>query len=629
MRLALLMVDVQEDFLSRTPLTPDRLRLEARLADLLAAARSRGLPVFHVHTRQAADGHDAMPHWRRSGRSDCQEGSPGALPPPALAPIAGETVVVKRGFNPFHAPELAQRLQALDVQGLLVAGLYTHACVREAVLGAYELGLEVTVVADAVASTEPLHAEITRQYLAQRACRFVPLEQIFTPGLGEAGAEARATRAVAEAVSAGQSWAQQSPSARAALLQTWRDMLLADQAALLALVRQETAKPAAMVAEEFGRAMAHLEGAIALAATAAENLAPQVQVRYRPLGCVAIITPWNNPLAIAIGKLAPALAYGNSVVWKPAPEVAATSVRLLLSLQQAFAAQALPPMPISLLTGGAEVGEALMRTPGVAAVTLTGSMTTGANARAICTARGLPLQAELGGNNAAIVWHGADLAKAAGQLVQSAYAFAGQRCTAIRRLIVAEDLLPDFIQHWQQATQALLAGPDFSPMITPARRQRVGDMLSQGLAQGAQLIMGGLDEAIPGVVDAAWFPPTLVQAGPDNPLFQEESFGPIAVLTPASSWDQALALAEAVPHGLSAVLLGGTSAQQQDFLQRIQAGMVHLAACHPLSAQAPFAGWKASALGPPEHGRWDREFHSRPQTLYGDVVALSALEGVV
>ena len=183
-RAALLLVDLQIDFLARPGLVPDRDRLCARAAQLLDAARRRGLAVIHAQTLTRPDGSDRMPHWKRLGRAECVEGTPGAQAPAALQPADGELVLRKRFFSAFGDARLDPWLRRRGVEHLLVAGVYLQSCVRSTVLDAYERGYEVTVVEDAVGTTEPLHAELTRTYLAERAASFQPAAGVFSD-LGE------------------------------------------------------------------------------------------------------------------------------------------------------------------------------------------------------------------------------------------------------------------------------------------------------------------------------------------------------------------------------------------------------------------------------------------------------------
>ena len=168
---ALLLVDTQRDYFDRGDLTPSGDVVTAAIARLLAALRARGALVLHSHTLVADDGSDAMPHWRHSGRIWCRAGTSGALAPEALAPRAGEPVLAKRFYSPFENADLLQLLREHHIDRLVIAGLYTHACVRSAALNAYAHGLEVFLPTDAVASYDPAHAAMTIGWLNGRAAQ--------------------------------------------------------------------------------------------------------------------------------------------------------------------------------------------------------------------------------------------------------------------------------------------------------------------------------------------------------------------------------------------------------------------------------------------------------------------------
>jgi nicotinamidase-related amidase len=178
MKPALVLVDLQQDFLDRPGLAPPVPELLAGVARLLEGCRQRQVPVAHVHTLMAPDGHDRMPHWARNNVWTCVEGTAGAAAPAAAAPRPGEAIVRKRFFSGFGNPELHVGLTAGGIDTLIVAGIYLHGCVRSTVLDAYERGYAVWVADDAVASTEPAHAEASRQWLGQRAAEFVTVTAI-------------------------------------------------------------------------------------------------------------------------------------------------------------------------------------------------------------------------------------------------------------------------------------------------------------------------------------------------------------------------------------------------------------------------------------------------------------------
>jgi alpha-ketoglutaric semialdehyde dehydrogenase len=662
---ALLLVDLQRDFLERPALTPGAEAVCARAAALLEGFRTRRLPVAHAHTLTRPDGSDRMPHWKRLGLRACVEGSRGAAPPPALAPREGELLCRKQYYSAFADPRLDPWLRERGVARVVLAGLYLHACVRSTALDAYERGYEVEVVEDAVGSTEPLHGALTRAWLAERAARLRTSDAVLAdlgcapaPSTGPTlpvawiagkahpsgsrerfvhrdpcrtarvlaevplGGRDEVAAAARDAARAGAAWAAAPCEERAALLERLAAELEAERAAFAERMVREVAKPRRFAEEEIGRAVAHVRLAAALARESeAVPIAPGVSAAFRPLGVVGIVTPWNNPLAIPLGKLAPALAFGNAVVWKPAPQASETALAILRSLERA----GLPPGIVNAVLGGGEAARALCRERAVAAVSLTGSVEAGRIAALLCAEGLKPLQAELGGNNAAIVLADAELETLAGDLARAAFGFAGQRCTAIRRFVVEREVAPRFEALVAGALGALRLGEpddpatDVGPLISAEKRDRLRAAIDDACAEGARRIAGG---GIPaGLADGAWLEPTLLaDAHPASRIVQEESFGPIAVLQVAEDLEHALALANDVPQGLVLALHTSDPRARARLLEAAQAGMVQLArgplAVHP---RAPFSGWKASGLGPPEHGVWDRAFYARTQTLYEDV----------
>jgi acyl-CoA reductase-like NAD-dependent aldehyde dehydrogenase/nicotinamidase-related amidase len=665
----LLLVDLQNDFLERPEVVPAPDRLCARAAELLQAARRRGMPVVHAHTLTRADGSDRMPHWVRLARSACVEGTRGALPPPALAPADGELVLRKRYFSAFGDARLERWLRERDVGRLLVAGVYLHGCVRSTVLDAYERGFEVAVVDDAVGTTEPLHAEISRAYLIERAASFARTEDILAElGVPVAPAPSSAARrlpaaliadaavpperparfvhrnpcrsaevlcevalgdaaeieAAAEACAAARApWAEASPARRADLLEAWARELAAQRGPLVELIVREVGKPRRAAEEEVGRAIAHARVAAELArdpAQASAHIAPGIAAAQRPVGIVGLVTPWNNPLAIPVGKVAPALAFGNAVVLKPAPEASASALALLDSLRCA----GLPAGLVNAVFGDGTTARALCRERRIAAVSVTGSIATGRTVAALCALAMKPLQAELGGNNAAIVLHDADLERTAHDLARAAFGFAGQRCTAVRRIVVEASVCARFEALLRAATAGLVIGDprdpatEVGPLISTEKRERVVATIERAVAGGARLILGG--GVPPGLEHGAWLAPALLTAvEPQSPIVQEETFAPLAVILPARDLDDALAIANGVPQGLVLSVHTRDERARARVREAAEAGILQLGsgplAVHP---RAPFAGWKASGLGPPEHGIWDAAFYARAQAVYTD-----------
>lgn len=185
MHAALLLVDLQADFLNRPGLTPAPHDLSASVARLLNGCRALGVPVLHVHTIVDRDGSNRMPHWKRNGTWACVEGTEGAKPPGVLLPVAEERVFRKQYYSAFGDPALHPALRRTEIDTLIIAGLYLHGCVRSTALDAYERGLEVWIASDAVGSTEGAHADATRNWLDGRAACFLDsdaiLERLNTP----------------------------------------------------------------------------------------------------------------------------------------------------------------------------------------------------------------------------------------------------------------------------------------------------------------------------------------------------------------------------------------------------------------------------------------------------------------
>jgi len=669
---ALLLLDLQQDFLARPGLSPSPARLGERIQRLLQGCRERGVPVLHVRTGVRPDGSDRMPHWKRQGTWACVEGTPGVRPPSGLEEAPGEPVFRKRFFSAFGAPGLEARLAELRSPSLLIAGLYLHACVRATALDAYERGYDVWIIDDAVGSTEPVHAEITRSYLGERAVRFIETAELLEHLRGSRSSDAVAAcdafpvawiagkpcaanghrrlrlqqpsqlsvclgevplagavevgAAAAAAAQARPEWEQRGAEQRAACLGRLAEQLAGREQELIRLLVREIGKPRGEAQTEVRRAIGHVEGALRrIPAGDAPIGGPEsaASVRYRAVGTVGLITPWNNPLAIPVGKIAPALAFGNAVVWKPSCRAPRVALAIAAALQEA----GVPGELVNLVFGEADTARCLIVDAGIDAVSVTGSILTGRRAAALCAQHAKPLQAELGGNNAAIVLADCDLEAEAQGLALAAFGFAGQRCTASRRIIVERSAVPRFVDALVTAAERLKVGdpedPDtqVGPLVSPEHRDGVAAALAQAVSEGARILCGGVRP--PGLAGGCYFLPTLVSGlGPESPLVQEETFGPVAVILPADDLEEAIRIANGVPQGLVASLSTRDAGARERFARSVEAGILKLApgalAVHP---EAPFKGWKASGIGPPEHGDWDREFYARPQAVYAAIAS--------
>ncbi len=620
---ALLLVDLQHDFLDRPHVVPTAADVVGRCAHLLAAFRSAALPIVHIRTAVRPDGSDAMPHRRAAGAVACVIGTHGGRPPDVLVERPGEFVTTKQHYRGFGDPALDGWLRDQGTTGVVVAGLYTHACVRETVLDAYERGYDVVVAADAVASDDPGHADATYRWLSTRAADFrCTAEVVGTLRSADAPRPADQVQPVVDAAVAAQpSWAHRPVAERVDTVNRWARELTARSDVLAEAIVADVHKPVTAARAEVARAIDLALAAGALGgSTADERVGDGVVARVRPAGVVGLILPWNNPLALPVGKIAPAIVLGDAVVLKPAPEAARTTAALVATL----AAVGVPDGLVGVATGGPRVGAALVRAPGVDVVAVTGSIPTGRAITAECARLGRGVQAELGGNNAAVVLADADLDVVVPALVRNAFAFAGQRCTAIRRFVVDRSILDRFVPRAIAATTALRLGDptdpatDVGPMISWAAAERVASVVADAVTAGAGVLCGGGAPApAPGRATAYLEPTLLLVEDPTADVVRAETFGPVAVIVPVDGEAEAIAVADGVDQGLIIAVCTTDPAAATRVLDAANAGIVQWGPqIVPVHPEAPFGGWKASGYGPPEHGRWDALHLGRTQALY-------------
>jgi alpha-ketoglutaric semialdehyde dehydrogenase len=616
----LLLVDLQRDYLDSPGLEPPAGRVVERAAALLGLCRDAEIPVVHALTTVSRADDRRMPHWKRDGRWLCEEGTPGHEPPPELAPDPGEQVVHKTGFSPFEDPRLDELIRETGAERLVVAGVHLHGCVRQTVLDAYQRhDLEILVAADGTASNDPLHAAITQRYLESRAATFLSvaeLSPLVRGAVASSPSEDAATEAARRCRGPLGDWQRSGTAERAAALDALADRLEPRATELAATMAESIGKPVLYGTQEALRT-AEMLRAVAARVRKADGVAANgtAEVRRRPLGVVALITPWNNPIYIPLGKIAPALGYGNGVVWKPAPAAQELSRQLAAMLHG---------VPLALVEGGRAAALAAMAQPDVDAVTITGSSPAGFAAQEVCASRRIPLQAELGGNNGAIVWPDADLDLAAREIADGAFAQAGQRCTANRRVIVHRDCREQMLELLERETAALSWGdprdPEtkVGPLVSPAERARIAGIVTRAGAGVELRRPHGRETPASDGLEGAWYPPTIAICDePRHELVREESFGPILVVQTAADWDEAIALLNGVPQGLVAALFSSSDELRGRFLQEASAGILKLdRSTADAAVDVPFGGWKGSGIGPPEHGDFDRDFYTRPQVVY-------------
>ncbi|WP_166355234.1 aldehyde dehydrogenase family protein [Phytoactinopolyspora limicola] len=338
----------------------------------------------------------------------------------------------------------------------------------------------------------------------------------------------------------------------------------------------------------------------------------------RPVGVVAAVTPWNFPIAIPSWKIAPALAFGNPVIWKPSPLTPLLSCRLLECLLEA----GLPPDVLAMMPGGAQTGMAVVTHPDVDAVTFTGSTAAGRVVVERCAALGRPVQAETGGHNAVIVAADADLERAVRAVVVGAFSGNGEKCTATARVIVEESVADRFRELLAAAVAGLRVGPptdpatDVGPLISADARGRLQEQVATGLADATVVAEGTVR---PELAATGWFvPPLAVElSAPAGEFWHAEIFGPVVVMYRAASFDAALELANDSPFGLAGAVHTRRLDQVHAAVERFEVGMLSIN--EPTTGgypYVPFGGWKASGAGPKEQGAAAREFYSRSMTVH-------------
>jgi aldehyde dehydrogenase (NAD+) len=338
-----------------------------------------------------------------------------------------------------------------------------------------------------------------------------------------------------------------------------------------------------------------------------------------PVGVVAAIAPWNFPLLTPLRKLAPALAYGCTLVLKPASLTPWSSAKLMDLLTEA----GVPAGVINLITGSGDAGQALVAHPFVRAVSFTGSTQVGAEVNVRAASRFARTQLEMGGKNPAVVLGYAEVGPVAQQIVAAAFACSGQRCTAVSRIIVLERLADELGEALCREIAAIRVGPAWDteatmgPLITGQHRASVLRRVAAALEAGARLRSGGdtLDRDEYG--RGHFMQPTLLdRVAPGSPIAREEVFGPVLAMISVPSIEAAFEAANAVDYGLAACIYTADLDQALRFVRESQSGMVHVNHGTTSEAHVPFGGVKCSGAGPYSIGHSNLEFYTEMKAVY-------------
>jgi aldehyde dehydrogenase (NAD+) len=437
--------------------------------------------------------------------------------------------------------------------------------------------------------------------------------------------EAQVDAAIEAATEAAPGWAVTSPAERFATLERVGLELEARATELGEQLSREEGKPKAEGIGEVLRASQIFKffagEALRVPGEHLRSVRPGVDVDIlrEPLGVVGVITPWNFPIAIPAWKIAPALAYGCTIVFKPAEMVPASA----WSLVEICARAGLPAGVLNLVVGpGRLVGERMLHDPRVKGVTFTGSQATGATVAQALAARFAKAQLEMGGKNPLVVLDDADLDVAVDCAVQGAYFQTGQRCTASSRLIATAGIHDRFVDALVERMRSLRVGhaladdTDVGPVVSADQLEQDLDYLTIGRGEGAELVYGGA--RLERETEGYFLEPALfVGTSNEMRVNREEIFGPIATVIRATDADEALALANDTEFGLSAGVCTTSLEHAARFRDGLQAGIVTVnLPTAGVDFHVPFGGTKSSSSGSREQGRYAVEFFTTVKTAY-------------
>jgi aldehyde dehydrogenase (NAD+) len=444
------------------------------------------------------------------------------------------------------------------------------------------------------------------------------------------GDYARATRAdtqaaIAAAKAAFPKWSRSGPLERHALLRKTSDEILARKDELGRLLSREEGKTLAEGIGETVRAAQIFDffagEALRLAGETLPSVRPGVgvEITREPVGVVGIITPWNFPIAIPAWKIAPALCYGNTVVVKPADLVPGCTWAIVDILHRA----GLPKGVLNLVMGkGSVVGQTMLDSPDVDAITFTGSQATGRRVAAASIEHMRKFQLEMGGKNPLVVLDDADLGTAVECAVNGAFFSTGQRCTASSLLVVTDRIHDSFVAAVVDRLQALVVdnalkpGTQIGPVVDESQLAQDEKYIAIGRDEGAKLAFGGerLNRETPGF----YLQPALfTEATPSMRISSEEIFGPVAATIRVKDYDEALQVANATRFGLSSGICTTSLKYATHYKRNAEAGMVMVnLPTAGVDFHVPFGGRKASSFGPREQGRYAAEFYTTVKTAY-------------
>ncbi|NDR56698.1 MULTISPECIES: aldehyde dehydrogenase family protein [Aliiruegeria] len=452
-----------------------------------------------------------------------------------------------------------------------------------------------------------------------------PSDTMDIVGLYARASAAQTRMAIDAAKAAFPAWSRSTPLERHAVLRAASDEILARKEELGRLLSREEGKTLAEGIGETVRAAQIFDFFAGEALRQTGEVLPSirpgvgVEITREPMGVVGIITPWNFPIAIPAWKLAPALCYGNTVVFKPADLVPGCAWALVDILRRA----GLPDGVLNLVMGrGSVVGQTIVDSPDVAALTFTGSVPTGAALAAKSAQLMRKVQLEMGGKNPFVVLADADLEVAVDCVINGAFFSTGQRCTASSRIIVEEAIEGAFLDKMTERMAGLRVGnalaPEtlIGPVVDESQLAQNEKYIEIGKDEGARLMAGG-DRVSRDTEGYFQMPALFADCTNQMRIAREEIFGPVAAVIAVKDYDEALSVANDTEFGLSAGIATTSLKYSTHFKRNAEAGMVMVnLPTAGVDFHVPFGGRKASSHGPREQGRYAAEFFTTVKTAY-------------
>ena len=413
--------------------------------------------------------------------------------------------------------------------------------------------------------------------------------------------ERQVTEAIGAARGAFKAWKKTPAPERGEMMHALSAWMSSNAHELAVTMTREGGKPLVENTDEVGWSASCLDfyaeiGRLERGRIVPSGEAGQLSLVFKePFGVVAAIVPWNYPLLLLMWKLAPALAAGNTVVFKPSPYTPLSTLALVDALAEIF-----PPGVVNLVTGDADVGKALVASPDVDLVAFTGSVETGKSVMRAASDQLKKVHLELGGKDAFIVCDDVDLEVAAKGAVWAAYLNTGQVCTSAERFYVMDRVYGDFVDAFVSETEKLVIGDpmepetDIGPLVRAVQRQHVEEQLSSAVDAGARVLLGGDRPDGPGFFLR---PAVVTEVDESMPLFAEETFGPVAPIARVASLDEAIRRTNDSPYGLGANIYTRRLDYMMAAMEDIDAGTVWFNDPLTDNEAAPFGGMKASGNG--------------------------------